>query len=239
MLPTGSAYDRIAGPLLDAVPDDRVVVAGGGSQCIAFAAAAAKRRKSLIVVCPASTLGEHRILLDKYPCEVIATPPEEGLLGAQVRAMALDATLVFGPRCRAAAERLFAETLGAELAASDVPITTVVAPINSGALLAGIGRALPGARLVGTIARSLTTLQDGLTAREHAPDIEAELVEVSDDDAFEMRHRVGRTEGLLVGLASAGALAVAERLGGGVAIAVDAGDRYFSRDFLRSSRSGL
>lgn len=244
-LPTGSAFDRIAGDLIDALIGDArdtlCVMAGGGSQCLAFAAAAAIRDVPLVVVCPDTTLGEHQILLGYYPCRVIASPGSEGLHGAHEAAVALceaeGGRLLFGPKARESAVKLMAASLGQELAAqlSGRPVDAVIAPVNSGAILEGIGRALPGTRLVGTVSEP-PSLQDGTVDRASAPAIGAELVDVDDRFAYDTRLAVARREGLLVGLASAGAIGVARRMiaGGQIssaaAIAVDAGDRYFSAD---------
>ncbi len=247
LLPTGSAFDRIAPDLIErfatSAPGETAVMAGGGSQCLAFAAAAAIRGVELVVVCPESTLGEHRILLRQYPCRVIATRAADGLHGAheaaEVHVRESGGRMLFGPKDRADAADLFAMTLGVELAvqigSNGLQVGALVAPVNSGALLEGAGRPLRRVPTLGTVA-DRATLQDGTVTHGEAPDIGAELVSVADRDAYDARRTLATTEGLLVGLASAGALWLARsRIASGalesaVSIAVDAGDRYFSRD---------
>jgi cysteine synthase len=257
VLPSGSAFDRVAGPLLDAAPGDGpAVVAGGGSLAQAFAAAAAVRRRALIVVCPSSTLAEHRRLLEQYPCTLVASASDEGLVGAHALGARIAAErggrFVYGPRDFSRGAEVFAATLGAELAAQRVEAElmgalAVVAPLGSGLLLEGLVRGLassaPRPRFVGVCSTGRDSLQDATVPLADAPAVGDVRVEVGDAEAHAMRRRLARAEGLLIGLASAGALAVAvERLEAGtdaasIVLGVDAGDRYFSRDAEIERRS--
>jgi cysteine synthase A len=263
MLPSGSAFDRIAGPLLDAnkasgVTPQGAVVGGSGSQCLAFAAAAAYRRVPLVVVCPENTLVEHRILLSQYPCTVIASSGAAGMVGARARAEeeahARGYRLVF-PDSRGGAIELFARGVGDELIAQLRPLAlpapvAVVAPVGTGALIAGLERAFLDAQVRAGFFGTVTgepqdTLQDGVVRQREAPPIpNVKFIEVLDADAAAMRRAAAIQEGLLVGLASAGALHAARGLlrrkeaAAAIAILVDAGDRYFSRDAQPSPAPG-
>jgi cysteine synthase len=266
MLPSGSTFDRISAAQLDADPElvaKGAVVAGSGSQCLAFAAAAAVRGIPLVAVCPSNTLGEHRILLDGYPCEVIGTDAELGVAGAdaeaEVQAARRGARLLFSARELDRAIDQFADTLGAELvedardalarAAGEGAPLAVVGPIGKGAVVGGIRRAFARAGLEAlffgtTAADDRVSLQDGVSSRSRAPALPSvALVEVSDEQAYLARMKVARTEGLLIGLASAGALSVAAGLlergvaQTAIAVLVDAGDRYFSRDTVLKERA--
>jgi cysteine synthase len=109
-------------------------------------------------------------------------------------------------------------------------------------LIAGLERAFLDAQVrasfYGTVtAEAQDTLQDGVVRRKDAPPIpNVTLVEVRDADAAAMRRVAAIREGMLVGLASAGAVHAARELlrrkeaAAAIAILVDAGDRYFSRD---------
>src|SRR5687768_16091272 len=71
--PSGSAYDRIALPILRKI-DRPAIVAGSGSVCLAFSRAAALLDRQLTVVCPQSTIPEHLTLLAQHTARLVTTP---------------------------------------------------------------------------------------------------------------------------------------------------------------------
>lgn len=261
--PTGSIYDRLAEAIVGAHAEaiaraTRVIVAGSGSVCLAFAGALSNLRAwrterapgpEVLMILPEDTLAEHRILLAKHPVTVAGSESGLGLTGASRRASAESAArgglVLYTPQGSALAEDAFAATVGRELtgiaAQHGLPApAAVIAPFDTPDLLRGVARALGGrgpVTCVGTVG-----VVDGGTSRQDGartwgevgapPDIE--LVAVSDGDAFAARAELARKEGLLVGLASAGAIQVARaRSQDGptqIAIVIDAGDRYFSVD---------
>jgi cysteine synthase A len=262
--PTGSVFDRIAHPILKkreaelrasaAGAGRPVVVAGSGSFCLSFAAAhAALALGEIVVVCPASTLAEHRVLLTSHGVKMLYSDAALGIQGcyarAEVEAKARHAVLISPITIEDEAEELFEGTVGAELvevASTNSEVARanlVITAFESNALIAGAARALERAKhvvtAVGTVrARGDEGIhQDGaLSELEATPRKNVELVTVSDRDAHSMRIELARKEGLLVGLASAGALFVAHARAketpqhSVLAIIVDAGDRYFSVD---------
>ena len=246
--PSGSVWDRVAGPLLEARrgASGPAVVAGSGSLCLAFAAAAARARVPLVPLCPAATLPEHLVLLRRHGlAPVLVEGGLEALASeAEAEAEARGGVVVFSPgEHRRAAASLFAAGLGRELAGllgrlGPVPEWLVV-PVGSGALLEGLTAALAAAGRalapVAVVRPEGPSRQDGVVARSAAPalTLDVEWAVVPDEAAEETRLALARTEGLLLGLGSAAAVRVArERAGegGAVVIAVDAGDRYFSVD---------
>jgi cysteine synthase len=101
--------------------------------------------------------------------------------------------------------------------------------------LLGIGRALSRgghrAELVGTVRPESGSLQDGTVAENEVIERGLRTVAVSDRDAFETRMILAKSEGMLIGMGSAAAVRVAQSLARpAIAVAVDAGDRYFSVD---------
>lgn len=241
--PSGSAYDRIARPILEDLGDGPAIVAGAGSVSLAFCRAAALLGRELLVVCPESTLPEHLHLLAQHSARLIRTPAAEGLVGAHERAETLaresGGRIAFSVGVFEQAHRIFAETLGEEIvhafeALPEQP-EVVVAPVAAGALLGGIGRALEqggfSASLIGSVRPAQDSLQDGTVARNEITDRGIGIEEVPDEEAFETRMKLAKSEGLLVGMGSAAAVRVAEAQGRpAIAIVVDAGDRYFSVD---------
>jgi cysteine synthase len=241
--PSGSAFDRVARPILEKIGDVPAIVAGGGSHCLAFCRAAALLGRHLTVVCPQSTLPEHLTLLTQHAARLVITPAERGLLGAHDRAEELakseGGVVAFSMRVYQEAARLFSESLGEEIVYAferlDPKPELVTAPVAAGALLGGIGRALARAGhradLFGTVRPEAGSLQDGTLGRDEVMEEGIVRVSVSDRDAFETRMSLARTEGMLVGIGSAAALRVAiGQARPAIAVMVDAGDRYFSVD---------
>lgn len=241
MLPSGSAYDRIAGPLLAECEHTRVVVAASGSPALAFAAAAAPLKKKLTVVVPAKTLPEHLDLLARYAVEVVTVEGE--LERTHEVAESIDGALLFSPKKPELARAAFARTLGRELVdmiEDDGRTTVLVAPLGSGALLFGTADAFTAANrsveTVGTVRceQAEVSVQDGVVRGSAAPDGATRVVCVLDPEAYETRIELARKEGILVGMGAAAAARVArdEAAEGArvVALFVDAGDRYFSVD---------
>ena len=242
MHPSGSAYDRIAYPILEKV-EGPAIVAGAGSVSLAFCRAAALLGRKLTVVCPQSTLPEHLNLLSQHAARLVTTPAEAGLIGAHERAQEIateeGGEVAFSVRVYAEATRLFAESLGEELVYAfehlDPAPSLVVAPVAAGALLGGVSRALLKAglqaTLIGTVRPQLDSVQDGTVARDEVTEQGIERIAIADADAFATRMELARREGILVGMGSAAAVRVAlERAEPAIAIVVDAGDRYFSVD---------
>jgi cysteine synthase len=241
--PSGSAFDRVARPILEGVEDARAIVAGGGSHCLAFCRAAAVLGRELTVVCPESTLPEHLTLLAHHAARLVTSRAELGLRGAHDRAeeiaKAEGGVVAFSVRVHQRATQLFAESLGEEIVYAferlDPKPEIVAAPVAAGALLGGVGRALAKAghraELVGTVRPESRSVQDGTLARDEVMEEGIVRAAVSDRDAYEVRMSLARKEGMLVGMGSAAALfAVLERKQPAIAIMVDAGDRYFSVD---------
>ncbi|MEQ9497096.1 MAG: pyridoxal-phosphate dependent enzyme [Deltaproteobacteria bacterium] len=241
MLPSGSAYDRIAGPLLAACDDDRVVVAASGSPALAFAAAAAPLKKKLTVVVPAKTLPEHLDLLARYAVEVVRVPGE--LEKTHAVASTIEGTLLVSPKKPELARAAFSSSLGAELVDmldDDGEKTVLVSPLNGGELLFGVADAFVAAgrpvETVGTVRceQAEVSVQDGVVRGSSAPQGATRVVCVLDPEAYETRIELARKEGILVGMGSAAAARVArdEASEGArvISIVVDAGDRYFSVD---------
>lgn len=262
LLCTGSVYDRIAGPILDdnlaLLERSPGVVAGSSNLCLSFAAAATHRGVEIKVVSSGSILPEHLLLLREHKIEVILSEASAGIAGCHRRALEVQArtsgVLLASPQSIDGVAKKFEQTLGREIAGWVVSLggdgpSAIIAPVCSGAMLTGIGRALLGmgqnVELIGVIAAAAAgaTRIPSMASRSDALSIGARLVEISDEDAMATRMELARREGALVGLGSAAAVRVAAegvRLGQFVrplAILVDAGDRYFSRDaVLRGGR---
>jgi cysteine synthase A len=259
--PTGSIYDRIAAPVLRVVcgSDNRkgtaqrrsIVVGGSGSFCLAFAAAhASSDLGELVLVAPHSTVAEHKELMRAHGANILWSESSDGLQGAWISARAEAATKGAVPvtplDIADETERIFEQTVGSELSnalsAGEHAEVLIVAPFDAAYLLSALVRALPAelnARGLGSVrsCRETSCGQDGVIVEtEAAGSSKIALVPVSDRTALRARAELARSEGLLVGPASAGALEIAREQANlapartVIAITIDAGDRYFSVD---------
>ena len=136
---------------------------------------------------------------------------------------------------------------------TDGRVDIFVAGVGTGGTITGVGEYLKGqnasVKVVAVEPASSPVLGGGVAGKHGLQGIGAgfvpqvlntaaydELVAVKDEDAFEMGRRMGRTEGVLVGISSGAALWAAVQLAGrpeheGKTIVVllpDAGDRYLS-----------
>ncbi|MBL8600555.1 MAG: cysteine synthase A [Myxococcales bacterium] len=261
--PGGSVKDRIAVSMLEAALRDGRVARGGtvieptsGNTGIALAMACAANGLRAVLTMPESMSLERRALLEALGAKVVLTPEAEQLDGAVARAEALarETPGAFLPRQFANPANPEAHRLGTgrELVEALDRIDAFVAGVGTGGTVTGVGRALRDAgrntRVIAvepaasptlsTGARGPTKIQGlaaGFVPDNYDPGVVDAVMTVGDDEAWQMKTRLAREEGLLVGI-SAGAnvvaaLRVAERLGPEavvVTVLCDTGERYFS-----------
>jgi cysteine synthase A len=258
LLLTGGIFDRVAAAQVDSTREEieqsgTAIIAGSGSTCLAFAATLSRVRAKVIAVCPRGMLAEHRLLLKMHRLELVLSEAPRGILGAADRARELSeetgGTLVYSPSFERNVSTLFAESTGRDLGLGlgniDLGLSkqvTLVVPFVSGALIQGTVSALAAAgfraRVLATTSESASSRQDDLHVEETAPHLDdVERVVVPDGEAMTARAALARSEGLLLGLSSAGAAHVARaQQGVTIVLAVDAGDRYFSLDREAAAR---
>ncbi len=255
--PTGAVKDRVAvHAVARAFADGRlqegmaVVEPSLGNAAISLAFACATRKISLTAVLPDSVSLERRALLRAYGAKVVLTPAEEGLSGAVAKAAALRAELpgavtlgLHDGRAALEAHAQTARELVETVRADGGAIGAFVCAVGSGATLTACGRALkaafPPVQVVGVKpAAQPHRLQDmgfdgGAPALD--PGVVDRLLQVTDREAWEMKLRLGREEGLLVGTSTGANVVVAARLAAELAagarvytLALDTGEREFS-----------
>lgn len=239
--------------------DGAIVEPTSGNTGVGLALTCAVRGYALTLVMPDSTSLEHRQTLEAYGAEVVLTPAEDGIpatmdrarsIAAERRAVLLDQ---FANPANPAAHR---SGTGPELVAAlaDVGrrVDAFVAGVGTGGTLTGVAPALrdawPGVRLVAVEPEACAVLSSGRLGPTRIQGLGAGFIPpvldrasydrvetVSDEEAWEMKLRLGREEGLLVGISSGAAvvasLRVARELGPKATVATllpDTGERYFS-----------
>ncbi|HLL54373.1 MAG TPA: cysteine synthase A [Myxococcaceae bacterium] len=241
-------------------PGGTVVEATSGNFGIGLALVCAVKGYKLVLAMPESMSLERRALLRSYGVRLELTPAQLHLEGAMARARALAAEIPdafvpsqFENEANARAhEDSTAQELLASAEADGVRIDAFVMGFGSGGALTGIGRALrariPEIQIL-AVEPAGSEVLSGKPAGPHRiqglgpgfvpPLLDRSLVDrslaVSDRDAWAMKDRLAKEEGLLVGLSTGAhvhaAAQVARELGPGHAVytlACDTGERYFS-----------
>jgi cysteine synthase len=266
--PAGSVKDRIALSMIEDAetrglikPGDTIVEPTSGNTGIGLALVCAVKGYKLILTMPDDMSSERRKLLQRYGAQLVLTPAIEGMTGAVFAAEELVAKNrgYYMPQQfnNPANPEVHRQTTAREiLRDTDGRLDAFVAGVGTGGTITGVGEVLkkeigPSVWIVAVEPARSPVLAGG-KAGLHAiqgigasfvpgvlnRDIYDELIPVKDEDAFEMTKRLGRTEGLLLGI-SAGAnvfaaLQVAKRLGEGkrvVTVLPDTGERYLSVNF--------
>jgi cysteine synthase A len=265
--PGGSVKDRICLSMIEAAERDGLLGPGGiiveptsGNTGIGLALVAAVKGYRCILTMPDSMSLERRQVLHAYGAEVVLTPAEEGMEGAIRKAEEILAEHegAFMPQqfMNPANPEVHRRTTVREILAAlnGERVDAFVAGVGTGGTITGVGSVLreevPGARIVAVEPAGSPVLSGGRAGPHKlqglgagfVPDVVDlavidEIIAVRDRDAWEMKARLAREEGLLVGISAGAAvfaaLTVAERLGRGrnvVVVLPDYGDRYFSLD---------
>ena len=263
--PAGSVKDRPAKKMLDEAEKQGLIRKGSviieptsGNTGIGLCAVAAARGYSVMIVMPESMSMERRLLMAAYGAQVVLSPADKGMAGAIEMAKELQESIPgsFIPQQfeNPANPQAHFETTGPEIwADTQGNVDILVAGIGTGGTITGIGRYLKSKnssiRIVGVEPAASNILSGGKPGSHSIQGIGANFVPeildtalldavipVRDEDALETARRMGKTEGLLVGISSGAALWAAIQLAkqeenAGKTIAVilpDSGERYLS-----------
>ena len=263
--PAGSVKDRVAKSMIDAAERDGRLAPGGtvieptsGNTGIGLASIAAARGYRAVIVMPDTMSVERRRLIAAYGAQVVLTPGADGMKGAIERAEQIAAetpgSIVAGQFENAANPAAHYAGTGPEIwRDTDGKVDVFVAGVGTGGTVTGVGAYLremnPDVRIVAVEPASSPVLSQGRAGKHGIQGIGAgfvpdvldtgafdEVVTVEDGDALAMGHRIGRSEGVLVGISSGAAawaaLQVAKRPGMAgktvVALMPDTGERYLS-----------
>ena len=263
--PLGSVKDRVALAMVEDAerrgqlrPGSVIVEPTSGSAGIGLAFVGLVKGYRVIITMPDTMSAERRAMLAAYGAELVLTPGALGMKGAIAKAEDLAREIPgsftpgqFETPANPAAHRT---STGPEIwADTDGTVDIFVAGVGSGGTITGVGEYLrsrrPDVQIVAVEPASSPVLSGG-TPGPHAiqgigagfvpqaldTGIYDEIIQVEDQDALAMGGRLGRLEGVLVGISSGAAVWAAVQLARRpenrgktiVALLPDTGEHYLS-----------
>ena len=263
--PAGSVKDRIAKAMIDDAEAKGLLKEGAviieptsGNTGIGLAAVAAARGYRIIIVMPETMSVERRQLMKAYGAELVLTEGAKGMKGAIAKAEELAREIpggfIPGQFVNPANPAAHRATTGPEIwADTDGEVDIFVAGVGTGGTVTGVGEYLkeknPAVKVVAVEPAGSPVLSKGTAGAHKIQGIDAgfvpevlntavydEIIPVENEDAFAAGRRIGRSEGVLVGISSGAALYAAIELAKRpenkgktiVALLPDTGDRYLS-----------
>jgi cysteine synthase A len=262
--PGGSVKDRICLAMIEAAERDgklkpgmTVVEPTSGNTGIGLAIVCRKKGYKLVLTMPASMSLERRELLKSYGVEIVLTEPERVMDGALEAALRIaEERGAFMPQqfTNKANPTVHGETTAQEILAAfeGLRLDAMVAAVGTGGTVTGVGRVLkearPGIQVVAVEPAASPVLSGGVPGPSkiqglnagfvpdnYDPSVVTSLRTVEDAEAWAMKQRLSREEGLLVGISAGANVSVACQLareigpgGNVVTFLCDTGERYFS-----------
>ncbi|MBQ7173084.1 MAG: cysteine synthase A [Clostridia bacterium] len=263
--PAGSVKDRIAKSMLDdaeekglLAPCGTIIEPTSGNTGIGLASVATARGYKLILVMPETMSEERRKLMKAYGAELVLTEGSKGMKGAIAKAEELakeiPGAFIPGQFQNPANPKAHREATGPEIwEDTDGKVDIFVAGVGTGGTVTGVGEYLksknPAIKVVAVEPASSAVLSTGVAGPHKIQGIGAgfvpdvlntkiydEIIPVTNEDAFATAKRIGKKEGVLVGISSGAATFAAlelakrpENAGKKIVVLLpDSGDRYLS-----------
>ena len=268
MNPNSSIKDRIAmAMILDGMEkgvitqNTTIIEATSGNTGVGLAGVCASLGLRLIIVMPSSMSIERRKIMAALGAKIELTAPEKGMKGALERAEELrnmhKNSLSLHQFENMANVKIHEETTGKEILESfkDLSIDIFVAGVGTGGSLTGVSNTLkkkyPNIHIVAVEPTSSPVLSGGMPTPHKIQGIGAgfippildtniynEVIQINNDEAFNMARLIASKEGLLVGISSGANVHAAKILSKKypnaniLTMLNDTGERYLSTELF-------
>ncbi len=271
--PCGSIKDRICRSMIEVAekeekikPGDTIIEPTSGNTGIGLAFVCATKGYRLVLTMPETMSIERKNMLKAFGAELILTEGSKDMIGAVEKAQELaDSKGYFQPQQfkNPANPEVHRRTTAQELIRQIGSLNAFVVGVGTGGTITGVGEILKKklgehVKIVAVEPLKSPVLSGGNPGLHGIQGIGAgfipevlnrdiidEIIQVSDEDAYETARRLIREEGILCGVSSGAnflaAMKVAEEHGSGKKVVVvfpDTGERYLSTELFKDRHRG-